>query len=346
MSDVAKAVTVVALGALEGYAFARVGLLNPIAMEQQMGFKSFMVLKLFVSAMGTSMLAQSAMSVVAPEKFDKSRYYRGISFGLGRAVGGCLVLGAGMALAGSGATLVPSQIGVGVKSAGAIFAGMLVGGLAFGLAEPRMFGNDVCPLAKPGEKTSVDQIVGKSYAAISAPLGLALVGAIVGLEKLWPHSRDAKAAGGGSWLPIIAGAVIGLNQIPLRLIANHGQGGSTSIMTMLATVSGGAISGRHRLRDLKGATQLSYVWIGTLLGAYIGAKHEGMRPIEGFSTLRSVIGGALMMFGARFAGGCGCGRGISATSELSVESFAAACAIFGGGIATTFALKALGLTSA
>ena len=48
----------------------------------------------------------------------------------------------------------------------------------------------------------------------------------------------------------------------------------------------------------------------------------------------AVVGGLLMAFGARLAGGCTSGHGISGTMQLSVGSWIAVICFFVGGIAT------------
>lgn len=346
MSDVLKGASMIAFGALEGYAFSRVGMLNPQAMEDQMLFNGFMIMKLFLSAVGCSMLFQAVMSIISPKEFEASRFYRMYQPGFARAVGGCAILGVGMALSGSGPTILPSQIGAGVHSGFATFAGMLAGGALFAMLEPYVFGKNVCPLAKPNEKNTLDTRFGGTYASWAVPMGLALLGGVYGLETMWPHSIDTQRIGAGSWLPVVAGAVIGFNQIPLRYLTGDGQGGSTSVMNMLATVSGGRISARHRVRDFVGSAQFLYVYLGTTAGAFIGATQVGLPAVAGFAFGRSFAGGALMILGARTALGCTCGHGISGFSELSINSIFAACAIFGAGIATTFGLKAIGMTNA
>ena len=51
-------------------------------------------------------------------------------------------------------------------------------------------------------------------------------------------------------------------------------------------------------------------------------------------TFLSLLGGALMAFGARMAGGCTSGHGISGTLQLAVGSWIAVICFFLGGIAT------------
>ena len=50
------------------------------------------------------------------------------------------------------------------------------------------------------------------------------------------------------------------------------------------------------------------------------------------------LGGAILLFGARLAGGCTSGHGISGSLQLAVSSWTFVAATFAGGIASAFAL--------
>ena len=54
--------------------------------------------------------------------------------------------------------------------------------------------------------------------------------------------------------------------------------------------------------------------------------------------LAAFVGGLLMAFGARLAGGCTSGHGISGTLQLSVGSWIAVICFFIGGIAVATAV--------
>jgi uncharacterized membrane protein YedE/YeeE len=89
--------------------------------------------------------------------------------------------------------------------------------------------------------------------------------------------------------------------------------------------------------------------LGAILGAFFAAWHGGeltgewLPPMwaarfgEGSLMLRlgaALVGGVLMAFGARLAGGCTSGHGISGTLQLSVGSWIAVICFFASGIAT------------
>ena len=63
---------------------------------------------------------------------------------------------------------------------------------------------------------------------------------------------------------------------------------------------------------------------------------EGLKTIKGFTVL--VIGGFLVGFGARWAGGCTSGHAISGLSNLQLPSLIAVIGFFIGGLFATFVL--------
>ncbi|MBN1756064.1 YeeE/YedE family protein [bacterium] len=89
----------------------------------------------------------------------------------------------------------------------------------------------------------------------------------------------------------------------------------------------GVIVGSFISAMLSGDFQLSWVpatWANTFGSALF------------FRLIVALVGGIFMGFGARWAGGCTSGHGISGTLQLAVSSWIAAICFFIGGIATAF----------
>jgi hypothetical protein len=55
--------------------------------------------------------------------------------------------------------------------------------------------------------------------------------------------------------------------------------------------------------------------------------------------VRSLLGGFLIMFGARVAGGCTSGHGISGSLQLALSGWIFFIAVFAGGILAALLLK-------
>jgi len=95
--------------------------------------------------------------------------------------------------------------------------------------------------------------------------------------------------------------------------------------------------------------------LGLGLGGLLSALLGGMTPVgftlasEGFQASFGaggplpfavlLLGGMLIGFGTRMAGGCTSGHGLCGVSQFQVGSLLATCAFFGMGIATSFLLE-------
>ncbi len=162
-----------------------------------------------------------------------------------------------------------------------------------------------------------------------------------------------------SWSPYVAGVVIGLLQIPTFLLMDTALGASSSFVTVAAHLAA--------LIDpevQKVSYFASHMWgpknwwqvavvAGITIGAYIsmtlsGARRQSISPVwartmaTGSLMSRAPVaflGGFIMLFGARIAGGCTSGHGISGIAQLSVGSTIAVAAMFAGGILSATLLR-------
>jgi uncharacterized membrane protein YedE/YeeE len=162
-----------------------------------------------------------------------------------------------------------------------------------------------------------------------------------------------------AWSPYVAGVVIGLLQIPTFLLMNTALGASSSYVTVgahIASVVDPASSSiKYFASHLWGAKnwwQVAVV-VGIALGAFVSMRLSNTirQPISpvwartmGSATLGqrapiAFLGGFIMLFGARIAGGCTSGHGISGMAQLSIGSTVAVAAMFAGGILAALALK-------
>jgi uncharacterized membrane protein YedE/YeeE len=80
---------------------------------------------------------------------------------------------------------------------------------------------------------------------------------------------------------------------------------------------------------------------GVVVGAKIISNYipivSGTGPAT--SPLAAILGGFSMIFGARLAGGCTSGHGISGMATMSLSSFVTVASMFAGGIASAAVLK-------
>jgi uncharacterized membrane protein YedE/YeeE len=155
-----------------------------------------------------------------------------------------------------------------------------------------------------------------------------------------------------AWSPYVAGVIIGLLQIPTFLLMSTALGASSSFVTvgahLAALVDPAAAQIKYFASHMSGAKnwwQVAVV-VGIAVGAFLSMKLSGAaRPAvsavwaraTGGSSLASrapvaFLAGFLMLFGARIAGGCTSGHGISGMAQLSVGSTVAVAAMFAGGM--------------
>jgi uncharacterized membrane protein YedE/YeeE len=171
---------------------------------------------------------------------------------------------------------------------------------------------------------------------------------------------DARQYSGPAWSPYLVGALLGVLSW-LTFYFSDKPIGASSFYATVAGMLGKLFAKKH-------TEQLAYYksnppvvdWefafvIATVGGAFLAAftggevTGEWLPPMwearfgEGSIGLRAVVatlGGVLMAFGARLAGGCTSGHGISGTLQLSVGSWIAVICFFVGGIAVAMLLFA------
>ncbi|TAJ43867.1 YeeE/YedE thiosulfate transporter family protein [Methanofollis fontis] len=159
------------------------------------------------------------------------------------------------------------------------------------------------------------------------------------------------------WSPYLAGAGIGLMAILSFFLADRPLGCSTAFAKTSGmierVVRGEQVDTHPYYRKIGPYIDGSWmVVLGIVIGAFVSASLSGTFDLtwvpsrweEAFGSdplLRwaaALIGGMLLGFGARWAGGCTSGHGISGTLQLSVNSLIAAICFFIGGIAVAMVL--------
>ena len=188
---------------------------------------------------------------------------------------------------------------------------------------------------------------------------ICLGGAIIALGTLSSESAfalesalDARSYPGPAWSPYLVGAGIGVLSW-LTFYFSDKPIGASSFYATVAGLIGKAVASRHtdELEYFKShppALNWEFVFmLAAIAGAAVAATSGGgfvnewvpemWRARFGDSlALRAAVafgGGGLMAFGARLAGGCTSGHGISGTLQLSIGSWIAVVCFFAGGAA-------------
>jgi uncharacterized protein len=163
------------------------------------------------------------------------------------------------------------------------------------------------------------------------------------------------------WSPYVVGIGIGLLSCVAFILSDKPIGCSTAFARtsgMLEELVRG-----HKVRDMtyyrQFAPEIDWEWmlvLGIVMGAFTSAWLSGEFRLEWVPSLWSATfgsahfprlmiafcGGVIMGFGARWAGGCTSGHGISGTLQLAVSSWLAVVAFFASGALTAFTKYTLG----
>jgi len=166
------------------------------------------------------------------------------------------------------------------------------------------------------------------------------------------------------WSPYLVGALIGVLSWVTFATMGKALGTSTTMVQAVGAVER-TVAPEHAdktayLAKYIGTREKPKPWfewqfalvVMLPVGAWLAARQSGTRFTEqvpeiwsqrfGDSRAKRYLGafagGAIMLFGARMAGGCTSGHGISGGLQLAVSSWAFIAALLGGGIATAFAL--------
>ncbi|KAK3896418.1 hypothetical protein C8A05DRAFT_20601, partial [Staphylotrichum tortipilum] len=252
----------------------------------------------------------------------------------GNILGGAL-LGAGMAVSGACPGTVLAQLGVGVKSGRWAFAGAVAAGVVWsGLMKMKggAQGAGCGAVEKKNDEGKKEEKLAKEtvYHALGIPRGALLVGleaalvlAVAAAVKL----TAAPAAEARGIPPYLAGLAIAAAQLVSIALRGSLLGASTAFEEL-----GGWAWGLRKYSNLVFSA-------GLVGGAWLIAQAvPALRPAAeiAVSPVRSALGGFMIVFGSRMAGGCTSGHGISGLSLMSISSFLTAAAIFGmGGLVGT-----------
>jgi uncharacterized membrane protein YedE/YeeE len=160
-----------------------------------------------------------------------------------------------------------------------------------------------------------------------------------------------------SWSPYVVGVAIGVLSWFAFASADHPLGISSTFETTAAL--GAQIAAPSRSQDnsflAKHTPRIDWEWmlvLGVFLGSLTSSLISGDRKAftvppmwrKRFGASRSkrlavaFLGGMIMMLGARLAGGCTSGHGISGNLQLAVSSALFSVMFFGFGVATVFLL--------
>lgn len=163
------------------------------------------------------------------------------------------------------------------------------------------------------------------------------------------------------WSPYLAGVGIGLLGCLSFLLSDKAIGCSAAFAKTSGLIErlwrGPKVLEKAYFRKFVPAVDWEWMLLlGILVGAFLSAQLSGQfqfqwvpdRWAQTFGNSAEVrwavafLGGLLMGFGARWAGGCTSGHGISGTLQLAISSWLAVMCFFAAGIATAMLLFKVG----
>ena len=198
-------------------------------------------------------------------------------------------------------------------------------------------------------------------------LGLFLLPA-VGADEAWALDAesyvDAELSRGEGgffrqprWSPYVVGTGIGLLSWLAFLLSDHPLGVSTAYARSAGmiekAVRGARVGQKAYYREFEPKVDWEWMFVvGLLIGAAVSAVTAGDVRIEFVPPLweaafgpapiprilAAVLGGWLIGLGARWAGGCTSGHGISGTLQLVLSSWVAVICFFIGGVAAAMVI--------
>jgi uncharacterized membrane protein YedE/YeeE len=148
------------------------------------------------------------------------------------------------------------------------------------------------------------------------------------------------------WPWWVSGVLIGLTVPLLYLLAGKAFGISTSLQQI-----GSMCAPRSRFEYLRNHDRQGHLWtlifvIGISIGGFIANRFLSSEPTRllppSFSStggaIKLLLGGFLIGFGTRYAGGCTSGHSITGIANLNWPSLVATICFFAGGLAVTWGL--------
>ena len=162
------------------------------------------------------------------------------------------------------------------------------------------------------------------------------------------------------WSPYWVGAGIGILSWITFSLMNEALGVSTTFVRVVGLLESTVIPGHVEANSYLAGYIVEnpaiewqmFLVLGLLIGAFVSARMAGSFRVERVPSLWSwrfgesrikrysaaFLGGVLVLFGARMAGGCTSGHGLSGGMQLAVSSWVFFLAIFGAGLVTAFTL--------
>lgn len=348
------------VGLVFGFLLEKSKVFVPQVIRDQMALKSFTMMQVFLAASATGSLSAYFLKWLGMKEKRVSAS-QALGFGVMGGFGGNIVGGSlmGISLAWIGACpgTAAAQVGAGVTTGIAVVLGGVAGAFAF--AHLRGYALTVKPnFHQRGESGHVDESLGRSQLEAALVFSSAIAGAIYLIDSYYPWRegltivfKDASKAvtdlslTSDAWHPALAGALVGLLQLPSFIFLDRYLGASSCYVSAACALES-AVRGKDAsvdvpyyrsfftFTDWAQAGSVVGIALGAFLSAHLSAGRVALavQPLT-LSTFPTVFaGGFILLFGARMAGGCASGHGLSGMASFSTASIFTVASMFASGI--------------
>jgi uncharacterized membrane protein YedE/YeeE len=351
------------IGICIGFTFEKGKIFLPAVIKSQMVLKDFSMMKMFLAGTAAGMFAVALLLQVRLQNRVPVKLALGFQVmrGYGANVVGGLIMGLGINISGACPGTMLAQIGSGVPYAGFTVAGALCGAIAFTTLHSLLRGTR---FHFKEEAVLVDEYFGIHIVKLSVLFSLLVVTIVAALEHFSPWSSTIAAhvvcsKGSSSsrildifacsWSPIKAGVIMGLLQIPTFFFLDQNIAVSSSFVSVIGAPLHFLFPSKWieknvpYLSNFYGINDFGQLGssVGIVLGSFLSAHLSGVHIIHDTdaSATASFFGGFLVLLGARLAGGCASGHGLSGIARLSSASLVTSACMFVGAIGSGMLLR-------
>lgn len=249
----------------------------------------------------------------------------------GNIIGGAMI-GVGMALTGACPGTVFVQTGAGLPSGMYVLGGGILGGLLFVSTQKSIARfRESRGSSKTNSESTIPKSLGVNPWVVLAMWELMCFGML----QLLSGFKGPMTATQGLVSPVLGGLLIGAAQACTVTLTRHTVGTSTGFEDagrwLRNVISGDASKGPLTASVLFDAGIVS---ASALLARFLLPAAAAQASSHTISRFTAVIGGAAMVYGARLAGGCTSGHGISGLATFSWASLVSVGSMFAAGVLT------------
>lgn len=237
------------------------------------------------------------------------------------------MVGLGMTLTGACPGTVLVQLTAGIRSGWYILAGGVLGGILFSQFSDKLRSKQAT-VPSDAELTVYGMYGMKDYNAVLVYELLCL--AVISFATILGPKGTS-----GSLPPLLGGLLIGAAQAASLVLTGNPVGVSTGY-EVVGTYFWQTLDSLFGYKTKKASPPLNSVYFaaGILAGSAMLIRSVPPKLLEtgaDISALRGMIGGLVMVLGARLAGGCTSGHGISGMSMLGASSIVTVAFMFASG---------------